>query len=163
MIRHRLVVLPDLVEAVLVNTDEDRPRVVRCRKEHFVTDDEWGRRIDRRIDAGAPAFAETYRTVIGIDGDNAFAGEKEDVTAAVDRSGNGRGIAGVVIGRAPKFLAGVFVESDDPCVLAADIDQQLVALDDWRSGHAEKALANLVVGVERPLPDFLALVQGEAV
>src|SRR5437660_4946587 len=65
-------------------------------------------------------------------------------------------------GRGPDLLAGIFIEGDDAGFFAADVDQEMIAFQERRCGHAEKAPGNLVFRVERPVPDLPAGLQLQA-
>src|SRR5262249_19573426 len=108
-----------------------------------------------------PALAEALGAVLGVEREQPFASEKENVPHAVHRRGDGRGITRAVVRRLPRFLAVAGVEGDDARSLAADIDQQQLAFHEWSGSHAEESLARLVLRGEVVLPGLVAGLQVE--
>src|SRR5205823_804517 len=71
-------------------------------------------------------------------------GSQEDQLAILARSlQNGRRIAGRVAAALPGDLAGILLERDDRRAFAADVDEDLVAIDDGRARHAEEQVLGL--------------------
>ena len=120
------------------------------------------RRADNRVErvglllGGASAPPDfLHRQLVGQQSQHQRAVEEagdEEGMVGDDRCGDG----GLVGEAAPALLAALAIEGDQAGVLAADVDDDQVLVDNRRGGDAPNGHADIVIGVEVALPGDLA-------
>ena len=158
---HRLIaaaiaVVPHFHELCSVEADDGAADLVGFGDEYLVADDDGRRGVDAFELACTPREFGNRLPFLGVDRQQAVAGEHEDDVAAGDFGGNRTGIAGEVVAGLPADCAGRFVERDDGGTVgvdlavgrvnigraagraAADVDEQQVVPNERRAADAEK-------------------------
>jgi len=101
-------------------------------------------------------------SVCGIEGDEVSEGKNEKVTTIVYCGGDGGRITGLIVGCFPKDFAGERVEGDDSGTVAADVEDNGVALDQRRAGDAEEAFGSVEIGLGVEVPNLFSGGEVEA-
>src|ERR1700722_6855823 len=94
-----------------------------------------------------------FGAIRDLETDQSLGGQEDQLTILARSLQNGRRIAGRVAAALPGDLAAVLLERDNRRSFAADVDEDLVAIDDGRAGHAEEQVLGLELleGVDAPL------------
>src|SRR5947209_3535491 len=128
MIGHHLIALPKFFDTMRADLKEDRSRAVTSRDEDQVACNKRSGRVHRGMIPRTPVFAVTDSAGTRVQQHDAFAGEEDNLTFAVECGGDRRRIARLVVRSPPYFLARIFIEGNDAGSLAANIHHQQIAL-----------------------------------
>src|SRR5262245_61609014 len=115
------------------------------------------------MNPGAPVFAVVDFAAPWIEKNNSFAGEKDRLAHAVEVGNYRRRVAGLVIGGLPDFLPRGLSKGNEAAIPAAEVHEQEIAFRQGRGRHAKKAFGNLILGIERSVPNLVARLQIQAV
>ena len=146
LVGHYPIACPESLGAVVLHCQERCAFAVAGGNEHQIAADDGRGRVDRRIDGGAPGESEQCPAGVGIDRLQSGAREEKRLLPALKFGEDGGGIAGVVGRGFPAQFAAVGIKRDNSCaVLAADIQQDMLVVHQWRTGNAKKPKVGAVL------------------
>ena len=131
---------PDFFRSAFLDLEQDGAGVITGGKEDQITNHQGRSGGDGSLHGRTKLPFEENFSGHGIRCDQARAGEKESVTTAIYRRGNGRGIARFGVGGLPEDFSTGAIEGNNSCAIAAtNIEKNGTAFDQRRTGDAEEA------------------------